>query len=261
MAGSTLDARRKNQIVHQLHQFTGLKVGYLKKADLRVNGSEFEKNLLTDSDQTTGRLDSRFAGPTIDPLSKGAQYDPQSSSIGSAYVSAFNHYLRTTLKFGGDTHYRAVSRLFTHWNFNHQQPNTEHSQSHNATNVMPDLANAMKTNPNLQVMLNGGYFDLATPFYAAIHEMHHLPMPDKLQKNISYHFYQSGHMVYAHIPALNAMHRNVAAFIARTDNLGGSIQESGPKQINGEQQPSEPDKTGGPRKSLQGLTQPGSTAQ
>ena len=30
---------------------------------------------------------------------------------------------------------------------------------------MPDLANAMKINPNLKVQLNAGYFDLATPFY------------------------------------------------------------------------------------------------
>jgi len=81
---------------------------------------------------------------------------------------------------------------------------------------MPDLANAMKYNPNLKVMLNGGYFDLATPFYQGMYEMAHLPMPDKLQANISYHYYESGHMVYAHTPALKEMHDNVAAFITNT---------------------------------------------
>ncbi len=40
-------------------------------------------------------------------------------------------------------------------------------------NVMPDLATAMKQNPNLKVQLNGGYFDLATPFFAAQWELQH----------------------------------------------------------------------------------------
>ena len=35
----------------------------------------------------------------------------------------------------------------------------------------------MKYNPGLHVLLNGGYFDLATPFYEGIYEMQHLPIP------------------------------------------------------------------------------------
>ena len=78
---------------------------------------------------------------------------------------------------------------------------------------MPDLANAMKTNPNLKVQLNAGYFDLATPFYEGVYEMHHLPMPLNLQQNIQYKFYESGHMVYAKDASLKALHDNAAAFI------------------------------------------------
>ena len=87
-----------------------------------------------------------------------------------------------------------------------------------AANVMPDLANAMKLDPNLKVLLNAGYFDLATPFFEGIYEMHHLPIPDKLQSNIEFKFYESGHMVYAHEPSLKALHDNVAAFIRATDS-------------------------------------------
>jgi carboxypeptidase C (cathepsin A) len=83
-------------------------------------------------------------------------------------------------------------------------------------NVAPDLAFAMKMNPNLKVMMNGGYFDLATPFFAAIYELQQLPIQPALQKNIEMHFYTSGHMVYAHEPDLKALHDNVAGFIGRT---------------------------------------------
>ena len=53
-----------------------------------------------DQDLTTGRLDTRFSGPTLDPLSEEAEYDPQSSAISSAYVSLFNDYVRRDLKYG-----------------------------------------------------------------------------------------------------------------------------------------------------------------
>src|SRR3984957_12487089 len=98
-AGSTLSAERKTEIATKLHNYTGLPVIYTERANLRVNGGEFEKTLLG-AQITTGRLDTRFAGPTIDPMSKEADYDPQSSAISSAYVSAFNDYVRTALKFG-----------------------------------------------------------------------------------------------------------------------------------------------------------------
>ena len=187
---------------------------------MRIDGGEFEKNLQDDANMTTGRLDTRFSGPTIDPLSKEADYDPQSSAISSAYVTAFNDYVRNTLKFGQDRTYKPEIDVFKFWNFLHQPPNSP-SPVPGPTNTMPDLATAMKTNPQLKVLLNGGYFDLATPYYEGWYEMHHLPIPPKLQNNIEYRYYASGHMVYAHEESLKQLHDNVAAFIRETDNEAG----------------------------------------
>ena len=41
----------------------------------------------------------------------------------------------------------------------------------------------------------------------------------RLQSNIEYKFYDSGHMVYAKDASLKELHDNVAAFIRRTSNL------------------------------------------
>jgi carboxypeptidase C (cathepsin A) len=215
-AGSTLSAERKASIAAKLHDFTGLPADYIERANLRVNGGEFEKNLLG-SEVTTGRLDTRFAGPTIDPMSKEADYDPQSAAISSAYVSAFNDYVRTTLKFGDKKIYKAETDVEKTWEFMHQPPGSD-QKIPGTVNVMPDLAVAMKQNPNLKVQLNGGYYDLATPYFAAVYELHQLPIQASLQNNIEMHFYPSGHMVYAHEPALQALHANVAAFIEKTRN-------------------------------------------
>lgn len=217
-AGASLPADQRKAIVEKLHQYTGLSTAYIEKADLRINGGEFEKNLQDENGLTTGRLDTRFSGPTFDPLSKEAEYDPQSAAISSAYVSAFNDYVRKELKFGEGHEYKPEVEVFRWWSFQHKQPGMPFAFP-GAPNVMPDLATAMKYNPQLKVLLNAGYFDLATPFYQGVYEMQHLPMPLNLQKNIEYQFYESGHMVYAHEASLKAIHDNTAAFIVNTSNM------------------------------------------
>ena len=216
-AGSDLSAAERTVIAQKLHDYTGLPIEYILKADLRIDGGEFRQTLQSAEEMTTGRLDTRFSGPDIDPLSQRANYDPQSSALSSAYVSAFNDYSRKELHWTPDEAFKPSIGTFRTWNFSHAQPGqTPPIPSGMPANVLPDLANAMKINPTLKVQLNAGYFDLATPFYQGVYEMHHLPIPAALQSNIEYQFYDSGHMVYAKEASLRALHDNVAGFIRRT---------------------------------------------
>ena len=216
-AGSTLDPAQRSAIAARLHDYTGLPVDYILKADLRINGGKFEQNV-TGGDTITGRLDSRFTGPAFDPLSETAEYDPQAAAISSAYVSAFNDYVRKDLKFGEGHRFKLYADDIKTWSFDHQPPGPQR-QEPGALNVMPDLAIAMKYNPKLKIQLNAGYYDLATPFFEGVYEMHHLQIPQKLQDNIEYRFYESGHMVYAHEESLKQLHANVARFISANSNL------------------------------------------
>ncbi len=219
--GADLPDAQRDAIAEKLHDYTGLPVDYIKKANLRVDCGEFMETLLADQNTTVGRLDTRFSGPTMDPLAKEADYDPQSASIGSAYVSAFNNYVRKELHYGDGKTYRPEDGdAGNKWITTHQPPGASLALQ-NAPNVLPDLASAMKYNPTLKVMVNGGYFDLATPFYEGMYEMSHLPIPDNLRSNIEFHYYQSGHMVYAHQASLKKIHDNVAAFIRKTNRAKG----------------------------------------
>ena len=168
--GTALPQEQRQAIADQLHQYTGLPTDYILRANLRINGGEFEKNLQGDG-VTTGRLDTRFSGPTYDPLSEEAQYDPQSAAISSAYVSSFNDYVRRQLHYGQDKLFKPEIDI-ENWNFQHQPPD-QGMPLEQSTNVMPDLEIALKTNPRLHVLLNAGYFDLATPFYEGVYEMQH----------------------------------------------------------------------------------------
>ena len=224
-AGATLDPAQRDAVASKLHEYTGLPVEYIKKADLRVNSGEFRKTLQDDGDMTTGRYTTTISGPTMEPLSKEAEYDPFVAAISSAFVSAFNDYVRKTLNYDTDAHKTYKSTISVDWNWQHQPPNFPRPLRQ-AANVMPDLAWAMKYNPSLKVQLNAGYFDLATPFYRGVYEMRHLPMPAKLQANIEYRFYQSGHMAYVREAALKELHENVAAFIRATGHLAAAAADS-----------------------------------
>jgi carboxypeptidase C (cathepsin A) len=205
--GASLDENTFNQIAEKLHQYTGLPVAYIKKANLRVNGPQFEQTLLGDSNKITGRLDSRFSGKALNPLSEYAEYDPMDSYIDAAFTATFNNYVRTELKFGKGMEYHTSGG--GQWDFKRRG-------FVGFPNVMNDLAEAMVSNPNLKVMLNSGYFDLGTPYFEGQYEMKHLPMPVEFQKNIEYALYQSGHMVYLHPESLKELHDKVAKFIRST---------------------------------------------
>ena len=210
--GADLSDADRNAIAERLHKYTGLSVDYIKKADLRISGGEFTKNLQDADDLTTGRIDTRFSGPSIDPLAKEAVYDPFVSAIGSAYIAGFNDYARKDLKWSEDKRFALFADVGKAWSFQHVPPGADQAPWQ-SPNVMVDLANAMKTNPRLKVQLNMGYFDLATPFYEGVYEMKHLPIPAKLQSNIEYKYYESGHMVYANETSLKQLHDNAAEFI------------------------------------------------
>ena len=45
-----------------------------------------------------------------------------------------------------------------------------------------------------------GYYDGATPHFAAEDVVAHLQLPDELRANIEHAYYEAGHMMYVHEP-------------------------------------------------------------
>lgn len=217
--GNNLDAATRSSIIDKLHEYTGLTKAYLEKANMRVTGGEFEKELLSSNGETTGRLDARFTGASMDLLSERAQTDPHSNAFSSAYISLFNDYAHNVLHYGQNLHYRPFAPNARPWNWNHRVRASGQTFSNGMPNVAVDLVQAMKVNPDLKLMVNSGYFDLGTAFFATDYTVDHFQLPKNLQSNIEEKYYFSGHMVYQHEPSHKKLHDNVAAFIRSTDNL------------------------------------------
>jgi carboxypeptidase C (cathepsin A) len=225
LQGSELPDSDRKAIAEKLHNYTGLPVDYILRADLRVEGGNFSKTLKLDEGTTVGRLDTRYQGPDVDPLSESAQYDPQSDAITAAWTAAINDYLRKDLKYGMQDTYLPSGRSggdFS-WDMRHHAagggPGGGGGEGpETGANVMPDLAYRMKMNPKMKILLAGGYFDLATPYFEGEYEMHHLQIPAALQSNISYHYYEAGHMIYVREDILKEFRDDVAKFIKSTES-------------------------------------------
>ncbi|HME81759.1 MAG TPA: hypothetical protein VKF82_06745 [Candidatus Eremiobacteraceae bacterium] len=200
--GSSLGPAAQDDIIAKLHGYIGISETYLRRADLRVEPEEFEKQLLGPSYRLTGRYDARFVGVDVSPNAQVPGYDPSYSYIDSAYTSTFNAYVRETLGYKTDAQYQTLHDL-GEWDLqrtNRQLPDGD---------VLPDLKMAMSANPHLRVFSANGYYDMATPFFATQYLLDHMGLDPSLRGHIQYGFYESGHMVYVNPSALAAFKRDL----------------------------------------------------
>jgi carboxypeptidase C (cathepsin A) len=211
--GAQLSPDRYADVVAKLHQYTGLSADYIRKSDLRVPYDRFQNEVLRQRGVTVGRIDSRFSTYVIDRPEISPDWDATDAAIDSAFVTTSNYYLRQTLGYRTPLLYRGEIYNLIYadgqtWDFKHG-PNAQ------SLNVVPDLAQAMTYNPHLMVFSANGYYDFATPFFATVFALSHLNLATPLQSNITYGFYDSGHMVYLHPNALARFHDDLERWYAK----------------------------------------------
>lgn len=204
--GAYLPEKDRQAITDQLYQFTGIPADYWLKANLRLKGAIFANKLLSSENETIGRMDTRYHGPSLDNLAETANYDPNLSALTSAYITQFHDYLVKTLQFSTGQNYLAFSDANQYWDMSV-------NSKERAFNVLPNLARVMKTNPSMRIMVMGGIYDMATPYFTAKYDMSHLPVSPKLHKNIVFCWYYAGHMPYVDELSLKKMHADLSAFI------------------------------------------------
>ena len=205
MSGDNLPAARKTEIAQKLSRLSGLSAEYVSRSNLRIEIQRFDKELLRDQRRTVGRLDGRFTG--IDEDSAGAQpdYDPSLAAIVGPYTATFHDYVRGDLKFESDLFYEYLTSRVRPWSFEPYE--------NRYVNVAETLRSAMTRNPFLHVFVGKGYYDLATPFYAAEYTFDHLTLDDSLRPHLSGGYYEAGHMMYVHMPSLAKLKADLAKFM------------------------------------------------
>jgi len=215
LKGDALTDAERDAVAAKLHEYTGLSVEYLKYANLRVSENAFTHELLKPQHKIIGRLDGRFTGPTLDPLNKYSDYDPQAAAIGAAYTAAFLDYYHGDLKSGQGVTYNTTNyAIGDKWKWTHKTADGEQP----IVNSGVDLAQALVQDANLRVLVLNGYYDLATPFSATEYVMRHLGVPPSASSRIQMKYYEAGHMMYVNPPSLKKMKGDLDAFIDSTSH-------------------------------------------
>jgi carboxypeptidase C (cathepsin A) len=208
--GSRLGDKERDSIVAQLHEYTGLSEDFIRRARLRITPDRFQKELLRGLARTAARLDARFVGIDHDAAGESPEYDAADAAIRGPFTTAFNHYLQSDLKYdGGGTYFTTNYPLVSaDWDNRHRVAGGRWP----IPDVSEDLRQAMSQNPYLRVFSANGYYDFATPFFETEYTLQHMGLDPSLEKNITYGYYEAGHMIYLHQSSLVQLKKDLAAF-------------------------------------------------
>ena len=208
--GNRLGDSERAAIAEKLHRYTSLPEAFVRNAMLRIDPNRFEKELLRDERRTVGRLDARYEGIDHDSAGEFPEYDAANSAFNSAFTGALNSYLRETLRYETDDLYKPTNyeEVGKDWDDRHRIDGNRSPMP----DVAEDLRAVLTLNPGLRVFSANGYFDFACPFFETEYTISHMGLDPKLQKNIAFAYYPSGHMIYLHEPALDQMKTDLAKF-------------------------------------------------
>jgi carboxypeptidase C (cathepsin A) len=205
MQGNTLTPEQWNDVAAKVSRYTGLSPEYVKSANLRPEIQAFDKELLRDQRLTVGRLDSRFKGRDREAAGARTEFDPSNAAITGPFTAVFNDYVRQDLGFKSDLPYEVLTDRVRPWSF---------GRGNEYANVAEDLRVAMSQNPALKVFVACGYYDLATPLFAAEYTFHHIGFEPDYAQRINLHYYEAGHMMYIRRTDRVQLKKDIAEFYA-----------------------------------------------
>lgn len=207
LRGDTLPADELDRIAERLSEYCGVSAEYAKDVHLRFDVPRFNKELRRDEGLTVGRLDSRYTGRDRDDGGDGYEYDPAMNAIDAIYTGTFNQYVREDLGYESDLNYEILTGVYP-WSYGGAGDNRY-------ANVSERLRNTMHLVPEMRVFIASGYYDLATPYFATDYTTSHMFVDPELRDNIETHYYESGHMMYVHMPSLAKLRADLDGFYDR----------------------------------------------
>jgi carboxypeptidase C (cathepsin A) len=200
--GDALSTDEQQNVANQLARFTGLDPAYLLQEHLREPDERFFDDLLKKENRSIGRYDSRFTGIRYYPGTNQRDYDPSGFNLDGPFTSAFYDYVRRDLKFESDLPYERFAEVRP-WLFAQDR----------YLDVAENLRHIMSRNPYLKVMVCCGYYDLATPYLAAVNVTRSMNLDPSIRNNLQLQFYECGHMIYIESGARKKLSQDFDRFV------------------------------------------------
>jgi carboxypeptidase C (cathepsin A) len=204
--GNTLPPDQRTKVIAQLARFTGLDTDLIDRADLRISSSLFFENLLRKEGKIIGRFDGRVVAEDADRINPNPEFDPSYTNVYGPFAAAANGSIRTDLGYEWDLPYRILGGV--NWSYA--------KFGGRYVNMEDRLADAMKNNPKMRVLLCLAWRDLAVPPDSALYSLGQLRIPNSLRSNIRVEYYESGHMMYLYQPDAEKLRRDLVTFIGQS---------------------------------------------
>jgi carboxypeptidase C (cathepsin A) len=198
--GDMISATEKAAVVKELARLTGLTPKYIEETNLRISPQRWFKELLRDKRETVGRLDARFTGYDADAAGERVEYDSSEASYEGAYVATFQDYVRRELKWNTDMYYTVTANVRP---WDQGQPG----------GPAEALRSALTEQTYLKLLVICGYYDHATPFNGIEQTVNHMGLEPAIRKNVSFTYYEGGHMMYIDKKANDKLHKDVDDWI------------------------------------------------
>ncbi|MCX7549742.1 S10 family peptidase [Xanthomarina sp. F2636L] len=204
--GGFISAEEKESVAEKMSLYSGLDKKTILDHNLNVPTSFFWKELLRDEGFTIGRLDSRYLG--IDKMTAGnsPDFNSELTSWLHSFTPAINYYLREELKFKTDIKYNMFGDV--------------HPWDRQNDNTREGLRLALAQNPYLKVLVQSGYYDGATTYFAAKYTVGQMDPSGKMKNRFSFKAYRSGHMMYLRKDDLKTATEDIRQFIKDSDSKG-----------------------------------------
>ncbi len=181
--GGFVSDKEKQAVAEKIAYYSGLSKTAVLQNNLDIPTRFFWKDLLRNTTgQTIGRLDSRYLGIDKSEAGDAPDYNPELTSWLHSFTPAINYYLREHLNFKTDVKYNMFGDV--------------HPWDRRNDNVREGLRQAMAQNPYLKVLVQSGYYDGATTYFAAKYTMWQIDPSGKLKDRFTFKGYRSGHMMY-----------------------------------------------------------------
>ncbi len=185
--GDTLGDDERKTVVDALARYTGLSSNYVDNSNLRLDVGHFTRELLRDKKLTIGRYDGRLTGPSGLNVGETSEFDPSGTLTRPPFQAAFMQYITNELQYKSDMTYFVLGGGIMPWDWGSENSYVDTTAA---------LRDAFTKNPHLKVMVCAGYYDLATPYFAAEYTLNHMGIQPEAQKSITWQFYEAGHMMY-----------------------------------------------------------------
>ena len=202
--GDDLSATERKAITDKLARYTGIDAPYIDESNLRWDVQHFTRQLLRDKHESIGRYDGRLTAPAALNTGETSEFDPSSTLITPPFTAVFTAYIRNELGYKTDMYYYPSGGI---------QP-WDYGVQNGFGDTTSLLREAMAKNPYMKVMIAAGYYDLATPYFAVEYTFNHMGLHPEMHKNISWEFYQAGHMLYIDSDSHSKLRHDFGEFLS-----------------------------------------------